>query len=99
MFSFGAINTTTQMEIVYKIHLIYNPNEKGTFHSARLRKDYFSDLSMITQDPEGDDKTTTWHISNVFLRNQHRPVFLHYSLGIPLTRSFPKLRWNFARVV
>jgi hypothetical protein len=31
-----------------KIYLMYNPKDKGTFHSARWRKD----LSMIIQDAE-----------------------------------------------
>jgi hypothetical protein len=51
---------------------------------------------MITQDPEGDDITTTRHISIGLLRSQHRPVFLHCGLKIPLTRSVPKHRWNFS---
>jgi hypothetical protein len=77
-----------------KIHVIYNPKDKGTFHSARWRKDYSPDLSMITQDPEGDDKTTTRHISNGFPRSQHRTVFLHYGLRITFT---PDPFQNFAR--
>jgi hypothetical protein len=70
--------------------------DKGTYHLARWRKDYYRDLSTITQDPEGDDITTTRHISNGFPRNQDRPVFQHYGLRIPLTRSIPKHRCNFS---
>jgi hypothetical protein len=79
-----------------KIHLIYNPKDKGMLHSARWRKYYCPDLSMITHDPAGDDITTTRHISNRFLRSQHHPVFQHYDLRTPLTRSVPKHCRNFA---
>jgi hypothetical protein len=92
----GYFSGLTSMTL-NKIHLIYNPKNKETFHSARWRQDYFPDLLMITQDPEGDDITTTCHISNGFPRSQHRSVFLHYGLRIPLTRSVPKHRWNVAR--
>jgi hypothetical protein len=54
-------------------------------------------LLRITQDPEGDDITTTHNIFNGFPRNQYRPVFLHYGRRIPLIRSLPKHLWNFAR--
>jgi hypothetical protein len=30
-----------------KIHLIYNPKDKGTFHSARWRKDYSPHPSLL----------------------------------------------------
>jgi hypothetical protein len=80
-----------------KIHLIYNSKDKEVFHLARWRENYSIDLSMITQDPEGDDITTALHIFNRFSRSQYRPVFLHYGLRIPLTRSVPKHRSNFAR--
>jgi hypothetical protein len=39
-----------------KTHIIYDPKDKGTFHSARWKKDYSPDLSMIIQDPEGVPK-------------------------------------------
>jgi Reverse transcriptase (RNA-dependent DNA polymerase)/Endonuclease-reverse transcriptase len=78
-----------------KLHLIYHPKDKGTFLSARWRKDYTPDLSIITRDSEDDIIDCTRHIFDSFPRSQHRPVLLHYGARLPLTESIPKPRWNF----
>jgi Reverse transcriptase (RNA-dependent DNA polymerase)/Endonuclease-reverse transcriptase len=78
-----------------KLHLIYHPKDKGTFHSARWRKDYTPDLSMITRINEDDNTMCSRQILNSFPRSQHRPVILHYGSRVPLSESLPKPRWNF----
>jgi Endonuclease-reverse transcriptase len=78
-----------------KLHLIYHPKDKGTFRSARWRKDCTPDLAMVTLASASDDILCTRDIVDSFPRSQHRPVILHYGLRLPLTESIPKSRWNF----
>lgn len=77
------------------MELIYNANEKGTFHSARWQKDYSPDLCILTRKSMTDNTITTKTVLDNFSHSQHRQVLIDYGLQIPIVRSIPKPRWNF----
>jgi hypothetical protein len=81
-----------------KLHLIYHPNDKGTFKSARWGKDYTPDLSIVTRGPVDNNTLCNLYIIESFLGSQHRPVLLHYGIRVPLTESIEKPGWNFSSV-
>lgn len=79
----------------HNLELVFSPKDKGTFHSARWRKDYTPDLGLVTRASLNDNTMCTRKVLEDFPSSQHRPVILDYGLQIPLVRSIPKLHWNF----
>ena len=70
-------------------HLLYDPKQNGTFHSARWKKDYSPDLCFVTCEDEHQPLRTTRIIEPHFPNSQHRPSII--------ITSVPKPRWNFRK--
>lgn len=77
--------------------LIYDPKDRGTFHSARWGRDYSPDLCFVTKDVLNKPLRCNKKVLSDFPRSQHRPVLLNVGTQIPLIRSIPKPRWNFGK--
>ena len=73
------------------LHLLYDPKQKGTFHSARWKKDYSPDLCLVTCDDEHQPLPTTCTIAPHFPNSQHRPSIITIGLDIPTISSVQKL--------
>jgi hypothetical protein len=56
------------------LHLIYHPKDKGTFKSARWRKDYTPDLSIVTRVLVDDNTLWDRYIIESFSISQQRSV-------------------------
>lgn len=79
------------------MNLIYNPKGRGTFHSARWKKDYSPDLCFVSNSSSNKPTNVTRKVLKDFPRSQHRPVVISIGNQIPLVQSVPKPRWNFKR--
>uniref|UniRef100_H3AA21 Endonuclease/exonuclease/phosphatase domain-containing protein n=1 Tax=Latimeria chalumnae TaxID=7897 RepID=H3AA21_LATCH len=73
-------------------YLLFNPKQKGTFHSAWWRKDYTPDLCFVSMDSRGSPLPASY-----FPHSQHRPVIIHIGLEVPIITSAPIQRWNLRR--
>lgn len=80
-----------------ELKLIYDPKEKGTFHSARWNRDYNPDLCFVSSNEEGIPLMVTRIVLNAFPNSQHRPVVMEIGLKIPLVQSVQRPRWNFRK--
>lgn len=80
-----------------ELKLIYDPKERGTFHSARWNRDYNPDLCFASTNEEGIPLMVTRNVMNSFPNSQHRPVVLEIGLKIPLIQSVQRPRWNFRK--
>ena len=69
------------------LHLLYDPKQKGTFHSARWKKDYSPDTCFVTCDDEHQPLPTTRTIEPQFPNSQHRPSVITIGLDIPTISS------------
>ena len=78
-------------------HLLYDPKQNGTFHSARWKKYYSQDLCFVTCDDEHQPLPTTGTIEPNFPNSQHRQSIITIGLDIPTISSVPKPRWNFRK--
>lgn len=79
------------------LKLIFDPKEKGTFHSARWNQDYNPDLCFVSANEEGIPLMVTRSVLNTFPHSQHRPVLLEIGLKIPLLKTVQRPRWNFRK--
>ena len=79
------------------LHLLYDPTQKDTFHSARWKKDYSPDICFVTCDDEHQPLPTTRTIEPYFPNSQHRPSIITIGLDIPTISSVQKPRWNFRK--
>jgi hypothetical protein len=79
------------------IDLLYCAKGKGTFHSARWRKDYTPDLSFVTCPNTNINDKATRLVLDDFPHSQHRPVIIKYGIRVPLTNTVPLPRWNFKK--
>ena len=77
--------------------LLYDPKQKGTFHSSCWKKDYSPDLCFVTCDDEYQPLPTTSTIEPHSLSRQHRPSITTIGLDIPTISSVEKPRWNFRK--
>ena len=77
------------------LHLLYNPQDKGTFFSARWQKEYTPDLVFVTEQEGKSAMQARLEALNNFPSSQHRPILITTGLKIPAINSLPKLRWNF----
>ena len=79
------------------LHLLYDPKQNDTFHSARWNKDYWLDICFVTCDDEHQPLPTTRTIEPHFPNSQHRPSIITIGLDIPTNSSVQKPRWNFLK--
>ncbi|XP_047996338.1 uncharacterized protein LOC125234175 [Leguminivora glycinivorella] len=87
----------TQWAETFNLFLVFDAKERGTFRSARWRKDYNPDLVFVTKDATGRALQASRAVLRDFPNSQHRPVFVEVGLKIPLVNSMPLPRWNFGR--
>lgn len=80
---------------VKELKLIYDPKERGTFHSARWRRDYNPDLCFTSCNSEGVPVGITRQVLQGFPHSQHRPIVFEIGLKVPLVQSVKRPRWNF----
>ena len=76
------------------LKLLYSPQDKGTFHSARWQRDYTPDLVFVTVSNAGVSHASRRVLSN-FPRSQHRPFLVTLGITVPYVQTLPKPRWNF----
>lgn len=75
--------------------LVYDAKDKGTFHSARWRRDYNPDLVFVSMDNNQRPLLANRNVLGNFPRSQHRPVIMSVGLEFPLVNCTQKPRWNF----
>ena len=78
-------------------HLIYEPNTRGTFRSARWNKDYTPDLIFVTKDTNYKPLAASREVLTDFPNSQHRPIVITTGTQIIRTEAIPKPRWNFRK--
>ena len=78
-----------------ELKLIYDPKQRGTFHSARWDQDYNPDLCFVSCNDNGIPLGITRHVLNGFPNSQHRPIIFEIGLSIPVVQSVRRPRWNF----
>jgi hypothetical protein len=76
------------------LHLVFDAKDKGSFRSARWRRDYNPDLTFVSCESSGIPFPTTRKILSNFPNSQHRPVLMKTGNQIPLMQSMPLPRWN-----
>lgn len=74
--------------------LIHDSKQRGTFHSARWKKDYSPDLCWASS-LNGTPYTTQILILDDFPHSYHRLLLVHIGLQLPVINSPRKMRWNF----
>lgn len=79
------------------LQLVFNAKDRGSFKSARWKRDYNPDLTFVTRDTNGIPLQTNRCILTDFPNSQHRPVIMEIGIKIPLANSMPLPRWNFQR--
>ena len=79
------------------IHLLFDPREKGTFFSARWKRDYSTDLTFVSKDNADTPLYSSRQVLCPFPKSQHRPLLITIGLNIHITPSLPKPRWNFQK--
>ena len=77
-------------------HLVHDPKQRGTFRSARWKKEYNPDLCWVST-KQGQPQPASCVVLNDFPKSQHRPSVIHVGLQIPIIRSIQKPRWNFRK--
>ncbi|XP_047999764.1 uncharacterized protein LOC125236889 [Leguminivora glycinivorella] len=75
-------------------HLVFDAKEKGSFRSARWKRDYNPDLTFVSCESSGVPFPITRNILCNFPNSQHRPVLMKTGNQIPLMKSMPLPRWN-----
>ena len=93
----GAGDIIADWAAQMELRLLYNPRDKGTFHSARWRRDYTPDLVFVTKDEKGVPLSAQRKVLDNFPRSQHRPATITVGASIPVTRSLPLPRRNFRK--
>lgn len=78
-------------------HLIYDPNTRGTFRSARWNKDYTPDLVFVTKDANHKPLAASREVLTDFPNSQHRPIIITTGIQIIRTEAIPQPRWNFKK--
>uniref|UniRef100_H3APE4 Endonuclease/exonuclease/phosphatase domain-containing protein n=1 Tax=Latimeria chalumnae TaxID=7897 RepID=H3APE4_LATCH len=78
-------------------HLLFDPKQKGTFHSAWWRKDYMPDLCFVSMVSRGSPFPVSQLVLDTFPHSQHRPVIIHIGLKVPIITSAPIPCWNLRR--
>ena len=90
----GAGEAVSEWANQTNLHLIYNPRERGTFLSARWRREYTPDLVFVTKNSNHEPLPVKREVLQNF---PHRPVLITTGISIPLVQSLPKKRWNFRK--
>ena len=77
-------------------HLVHDAKQRGTFHSARWKREYSPDLCWIST-VGGQPQPASCTVLDDFPHSQHRPSVIHIGLQLPVIRSIEKRRWNFRK--
>lgn len=78
------------------LYLIHDSKQRGSFHSARWKKDTNPDLCFVTTDQGGGPAIQMQRrILTNFPKSQHRPALIETGFKIPQVESLAKPRWNF----
>jgi len=77
-------------------HLIHDSKQRGTFHSARWKRDYSPDLCLVST-VNGRPQPASCTVLEDFPHSQHRPSVIHVGLRLPVMRGINKRRWNFRK--
>lgn len=80
-----------------QLHLLFDAKERGTFRSARWRRDYNPDLCFVSSNERNEPITASRKVLKSFPHSQHRPVIVSVGVSIPIIESIPKPRWNFQK--
>lgn len=78
------------------LSLVHDSKQRGTFHSARWRRDYTPDLCWVSS-INGCPQPSSIVVLGDFPHSQHRPSVLHVGLQLPVINSMPRNRWNFRK--
>jgi hypothetical protein len=79
------------------LSLLFDAKDRGTFVSAKWRKEYSPDLSITSTDSAKLFPKTTRSVFNNFPHSQHRTVMVDWGLKIPIVHTIQKPRWNFKK--
>lgn len=79
------------------LNLIFDAKDRGTFHSARWRRDYNPDLCFVSSNDRNLPLPASRTVLSNFPNSQHRPVKITIGVTIPLVESIQKPRWNFRK--
>nr|CAI5839543.1 unnamed protein product [Callosobruchus analis] len=79
------------------IQLIFDAKERGTFKSRVWNREYNPDLTFVTTSNSGQPIHAQRCILKDLPKSQHRPALTKLGIRIPIIRSFPRPRWNFAK--
>lgn len=79
------------------LQLVFDPKDKGSFHSARWQRDTNPDLCFVSTDQREYPVPASRRILGDFPRSQHRATCITIGLEVPLVKSVPKARWNFSK--
>jgi len=97
---YDAANTEGEQLIEWAscndVVLIHDPKQRGTFRSARWKRDYSPDLCWVST-VGGHPLPASCVVLEDFPHSQHRPSIIHIGLTVPFVRSTNKKRWNFRK--
>jgi len=76
--------------------LTHDAKQRGTFHSARWKKDSSPDLCWVSSSTT-HSKPASQTVLQDFPHSQHRPILIQVGLQLPIFHSSPRLRRNFRK--
>lgn len=90
-------NKLTEWAEAYNLTQLYDPKDRGTFHSARWNQDYSPDLCFASSNFITPVPRIRRQVLQDFPHSQHRPVIYKIGIQIPVIHSTPRPRWNFQK--
>uniref|UniRef100_H3AEF4 Endonuclease/exonuclease/phosphatase domain-containing protein n=1 Tax=Latimeria chalumnae TaxID=7897 RepID=H3AEF4_LATCH len=82
--------------LLHDLHLIRDPKQRGTFHSARWKQDYSPDLTWITSTGNHPLQAISSVLKN-FPHSQHRPILTIVGVTIPIVSTNKNPHWNYQK--
>ena len=77
------------------MQLVHDLNQRGTFYSARWRREYNPDLIFATHDENQHPLPVQREVLADYPNSQHRPILITIGYNIQTSHSLPLPRWNF----
>uniref|UniRef100_H2ZRZ0 Endonuclease/exonuclease/phosphatase domain-containing protein n=1 Tax=Latimeria chalumnae TaxID=7897 RepID=H2ZRZ0_LATCH len=81
---------------LHDLHLIHDPKQWGTFHSARWKQDYSPDLTWITSIGNHPLQAISSVLKN-FPHSQHCLILTIVGVTIPVVSTNKNPRWNYRK--
>uniref|UniRef100_H3AFP2 Endonuclease/exonuclease/phosphatase domain-containing protein n=1 Tax=Latimeria chalumnae TaxID=7897 RepID=H3AFP2_LATCH len=81
---------------LHDLHLIHDPKQRGTFHSARWKQDYSPDLTWTTSTGNHPLQAISSVLKN-FPHSQHRPILTKVGVTILIVSTNKNPRWNYRK--